>query len=179
MIDPLATRRFIFRALFAALAAVVIFVQILPFGLGAGRLPSPDLLILLTAAWALRRPAYVPTLLVAVVLLTSDILLMRPLGLGAALGLLGVETLRSRGETLAELPFLGEWLLVTIVLAAMTLAQIVVLGIFMVPQPPIAASALHLVVTAAIYPAVALATTYVFGVRPATPAERDVMAGRA
>lgn len=179
MVDPRATRRLLFRTFFAALAALVIFVQILPSGLGTGRLPSPDLLILLTAAWALRRPDYVPPLLVALVLLASDILLMRPLGLWAALGLLGMETLRSRGETSAELPFLGEWLLVTVVLAAMTLAQIVILGVFMVPQPPVGATALHLVTSAAVYPAVALATTCVFGVRAAPPAERDAMGGRA
>lgn len=179
MVDPLAARRLLYRALFAALAAGLIFVQILPLGLGTGRLPSPDLLILLLAAWALRRPDYVPTLLVAGVLLLSDILFMRPLGLWAALGLLGVEVLRSRGATSSELPFLAEWLLVTVVLAAMTLAESVILAVLMVPRPPLGAAALHLVISAVVYPAAVLATTVIFGVRPATPADRDALAARS
>lgn len=178
MVDPRATQRILYRALFAAIAAVLIFAQILPLGLGTGRLPSPDLLILLSAAWALRRPDYVPTLLVAAVLLLSDILFMRPLGLWAALGVLGVEMLRSRGATAAELPFLAEWLLVTAVLAAMTLAESVILAVLMVPRPPLGAVALHLMISAAIYPTVVLATTLICGVRPATPAERDALAAR-
>lgn len=179
MVDPLATRRILYRALFAVIAAGLIFAQILPLGLGTGRLPSPDLLILLSAAWALRRPDYVPTLLIAAVLLLSDILFMRPLGLWAALGVLGVEMLRSRGATSAELPFLAEWLLVTVVLAAMTVAESLILAILMVPRPPLGAAALHLVISAAVYPAVVLATTLVFGVRSATPAERDALAARS
>ena len=178
MIDLLTTRQLLFRALFAALAALVIFAQLLPLGLGAWRLPSPDLLILFAAAWALRRPDYVPTLLVAGVLLVSDILFMRPLGLWAALGVLGVEALRGRGETSAELPFPAEWLLVVLVLAAMALAEMVILAVLMVPQPPVGATALHLVISAAIYPAVVLATTVLCGVRPATLAERDALAAR-
>lgn len=176
MVDPRATRRIAFRLAFAAMAALIVFVQILPFRLGAGGLPAPDLLILFCFAWALRRPDYVPVALIGAVLLAADILLMRPIGLWAALGVIAVECLRGRGHGSAELHFPVEWILVGAVLGLMSVVQVAVLGILAVPQPPLGDTALHYVITVAAYPLVVLATTFGFGVRPATPAERDAMA---
>ena len=50
MVDPLTLRRWSFRALFAALALLVIFVRILPYHVGEDNWPAPDLLVLLTFA---------------------------------------------------------------------------------------------------------------------------------
>ena len=43
-------------ALFAALAALVVLVKLLPLDQAAGGLPAPDLLLCLVLAWTVRRP---------------------------------------------------------------------------------------------------------------------------
>src|SRR6056297_633829 len=96
MADTLPTGRWRYWLLFLAIAAVLFFVQLLPLDLQPGRFPGPDVLLLLAIAWVLRRPDFVPVLLVAAVFLLADILFMRPLGLWTALVVLGMEFLRAR-----------------------------------------------------------------------------------
>ena len=55
---------------------------------------GPDLLIAFALAWSLRRPEYVPTLLLAILFLLGDLLLQRPPGLWALLALLACENLK-------------------------------------------------------------------------------------
>lgn len=176
MVDPLSLRRWSFRALFVAAACGIIFIRLLPFHVGRDGLPAPDLLLLTGFAWALRRPDFVPVWLIALTGLAADILFMRPLGLWAALAVLGTEFLRRRSHLTAEQPFPVEWLLVSGVLLAMQLCQSLVLALLIVPQPPVGASGLGLVMSILAYPFVVLATAFVFGVRPAGPAERDAEA---
>ncbi|WOI56254.1 rod shape-determining protein MreD [Palleronia sp. LCG004] len=173
MVDPLTLRRWTYRAGFLAVSACVIFIHILPFHISADALPAPDLLVLLAFAWVLRKPAYVPVLLVAGVILVSDILFMRPLGLWTALVLLGLEFLRVRRNVSAELPFLVEWMMVTAVLFALTILNGLVLALFAVPRPPLTAILVHVFITAACYPAVVAFSAFVMGVRSAGPAERE------
>lgn len=167
MVDP-TLRRLLFGALFLSLAALVSFAHLLPFGRGLGRMPGPDVIVLLTFAWVLRRPDYLPIGLVAVVMLASDILFMRPPGLWTALVLIGTEFLRSRGHQSAELPFAAEWAMVSAVLVAMTLGRSVLMAVFFVPQPAFAQVAMQLALSVAVYPAVVLVCTLGLGVRART-----------
>ena len=63
---------------------------------GPGRLPGPDIILLIALSWIVMRPDYVPVLLLAVVFLLTDLLLMRPPGLWTALAVLAGEFLRNR-----------------------------------------------------------------------------------
>ncbi len=65
MAEGVPTAVWLCRALFAVLAAVLLFLRLLPLGSVAGGWPGPDLLMCLTFAWVLRRPDYVPALLIA------------------------------------------------------------------------------------------------------------------
>lgn len=179
MVDPETLRRIGYRALFAGLCAVIAFFHLLPVHVGAGGAAGPDLPVLLVFAWVLRRPGYVPVLLVAPVMLALDILLMRPLGLWSALAVLAAEVLRRRGNPAADLPFPVEWMLVGAVLAAMTAVNTLVLALLFVPYPTPGASALQVIVSAALYPLVVAFSVHVAGVRPASPAERDAAEARA
>ena len=64
-------------ALFTALMAAIAFAHLLPLDPGPGRFPGPDVMLLLTIAWLLRRPEAVPLALVAVLFLLADFLLQR------------------------------------------------------------------------------------------------------
>ncbi|SHJ07610.1 rod shape-determining protein MreD [Palleronia salina] len=179
MVDPLTLRIWGFRLYFTALSAAILFVHILPFHISASAFVGPDLLVCLAFAWVLRRPDYVPVLLVAAVIAVSDILFLRPLGLWTALVLLGMEFLRPRGHLSAEMPFPVEWAMVTGTIFAISLLNALILAIVMVPQPPLTGVIVHAFVTAAVYPVVVAISAFVIGVRPPGPAERDSRGIRA
>ena len=173
MAETIATRRFLWRALFVALALFVAFMALLPLGDGAGGVPGPDLLVALALAWAIRRPDYVPVVLLGAILLMADFLFMRPPGLWAAITVLGVEFLRTREAAFRDLPFLVEWGMVALLLLAMTLANALVLLVLMVDQPTLGLTLLQLIATMLAYPLVVAATVFALGLRRAAPGEVD------
>ncbi|MFO1201144.1 MAG: hypothetical protein U1E58_00740 [Tabrizicola sp.] len=72
----------IFRGLFLAIAMLLLFIRLLPLGSAPGALPGPDLLICVIMAWIVRRPDFLPMPLIFLVILTEDLILMRPRGSG-------------------------------------------------------------------------------------------------
>ncbi len=178
MAESLALQRVIWRSAFVGVATLVAFVQLLPLGSGSGGLPGPDLLALLAIAWVLRRPDFVPIGLIAVVMLAADFLFMRPPGLWAAIVVLGTEFLRVREQGLRDLPFLVEWGLVAGVLLAMTLGEALARLAFMVDQPSLGLTLIHLILTILAYPVVVGVTAFAFGLRRAAPGEVDDMGRR-
>lgn len=175
MIDPVTAHRWSFRALYLGVAALLLFLRLLPLSTAPGGIPGPDLLLCLTFAWVLRRPDCVPPLALAGVFLLEDLLTMRPPGLWTLLVLLAAEFLRDRRPMMRSLPFLAEWSFVAAVTAAVVLSNRVLLAITMVPQPGLGLTLLQLVMTLAAYPLVVAGSRYLFGVQPA---ELDRAGGR-
>ncbi len=173
MVDPITSRRWLYRALFLLIGAVVMFFEVLPLDLAAGRWPGPDLAVAFAFAWVLRRPDFVPVFLIAVVFLTMDLLFMRPPGLWSGMVVLGSEFLRSREPHSRDLPFLVEWVLISGVLIAMTLAARLIQMIFVVNQPSFGLIMLQLTATIASYPFVVGVSRMVFGIRKIAPGEVD------
>lgn len=178
MVDPLTTKRLSHRALYVVLAAVILFLQLLPLSNGTSRLPGPDLTLALTLVWVLRRPDYVPALLIVAVFFLEDLMFLRPPGLWALIVLLATEFLRSREESLRELPFVLEWLIVGALMAVMLLAYRLVLAVVLVPQPMLGQALAQMLVTLAVYPVVAIASQLAFGLRRAAPGEVDALGHR-
>jgi len=178
MVDPVSRQQWSFRALFVALALAVVFVQVLPFRIGDSRWPGPDLLTLLAFSWVMRRPDYIPAILVVTVTLFTDILFMRPIGLWAVLVLLGFEFLRRRQPFSRDLPFLVEWMMVAAVLLGMTLTNALVLAIFLVEQPVIGLAFLQMIISILSYPVVVALSRFAFGVRKMAPGEWDALGHR-
>ncbi len=134
MIDPVATRLWLYRGAYVAAAVAVMFLRLLPIGPGAGTWPGPDLLLCLTLAWATRRPDQLPAGLIAAVFLAEDLLAMRPPGLWAGLVVLACEFLRARAALTRELVFLVEWFLVGLVVLALLAANRLLLALAMLDQ---------------------------------------------
>lgn len=178
MIDPRATRRWLYRGLYLAACSLLIFMHILPVDLQAGRVPGPDLMICLTFAWVLRRPRFVPTLLIAFIFLVTDMLYMRPPGLWTALVVIGVEVLRSREQPTRETPFMVEWGMVAAVLTVITLAYRLILWLTMVPQVSLGLTLLELIFTLLAYPVVVFVSRALLGVRKIAPGELDALGNR-
>ncbi len=140
---------------------------------------GPDLLISFAFAWSLRRPEYVPAVLLACIFLLSDLLLQRPPGLWALLALLACENLKGRGRSLRDATFGAEWIAVALLLTGILLANRIILSILLVAPPQLRLSLLELGVTVLIYPIVVLVTSTLMGVRRAAPGELDALGGRA
>ncbi|WP_324753384.1 rod shape-determining protein MreD [Roseovarius sp. Pro17] len=159
------------RALFAALCAAVIFWRILPLSTLPAGWAGPDLITALAFAWVLRRPQYAPPLLIAAVVLLTDLMFQRPPGLWAALVVLGCEALKSRAPGLRDLSFAAEWLVVASVTVAVMLAYRLTLAILLVPQAPLGLSLMQMAMTVLCYPLVVMVSSLLLGVRKAKPSE--------
>ncbi len=178
MAEAVERRIWVYRGLFLGLALLALFLKLLPLGGVPGGLPWPDLLLCLTMAWVLRRPEYLPALLVAGVYLLADFLLMRPPGLWALLVLLGTEFLRSRSALTRELTFVMEWMMVAGVMAAMVLGMRLVLAVAMVPQAPLDMTLAQLTLTILSYPLVVMVSSYALKVHKPATGEVDAMGRR-
>ncbi|MDP2740133.1 MAG: rod shape-determining protein MreD [Pseudorhodobacter sp.] len=178
MADTLARQLFAHRALYVGLALSVLFLRLLPLSNGVSGWPGPDITLALTLAWLLRRPEYVPVVLIVAIVLLEDLMFQRPPGLWALVVLCGTEYLRSREASLRDLSFLLEWLTVAALLLAMVLANRVVLSVLLVPQPALGLALLHFLATVSVYPLVVIASHLAFGLRRAAPGEVDAFGRR-
>ncbi|MBP0481435.1 rod shape-determining protein MreD [Sagittula salina] len=161
------------RAAYPALAMAIIFVHLLPLQMMPARFAGPDWLTVLTFAWCLRRPDYVPALSIALVMLLADLLFQRPPALWALLVLLASEFLKSRGRQVRENTFFAEWLAAAMTLLVITLLYRLTLAILIISPGMLSLTLMQYGMTVAAYPVVAALSYLVFGVRRSTPGEYD------
>lgn len=171
MIDGATRDVWLHRIVFVALALVFLFFRLLPMGgtqpgaCGAedgwcraavwlSQMPGPDLLLCIIFAWTMRRPDYLPTILIAAVVLTEDIVLLRPPGLWTALVVIASEFIRSRVALTRELNFGVEWLLISAMMVAMLILYRISFGIVLLPQPPFGFALMQVVWSILCYPVV-------------------------
>lgn len=186
MIDEVTREIWLHRLLFVAMALLIMFWRLLPLPLAeftdcaadAGfchariwlsRMPGPDLLLCVIFAWTMRRPDFLPVLLIAVVVLIEDMLLMRPPGLWTGLVLIASEFVRGRVALTRELNFGVEWLLVSGLMLAMLLIYRLVFSMVMVPQAGFGFALVQVVWSVLCYPVVVFLSRYVLDLhKPAT-----------
>ncbi|GHF50745.1 rod shape-determining protein MreD [Seohaeicola zhoushanensis] len=166
------------RVAFGALALTIMFFHLIPLDTLPRRWAPPDLLLAFAFAWVLRRPEFVPPLLLAGIMLLADLLFQRPPGLWALLVVLGAEYLKYRTAGLSEASFIGEWAAVALVVTGITLLNRLILGIMMVPLPAFGLGVIQMVLTIVAYPLVALVTQALMGVRRPTPGDAGAMGAR-
>ena len=172
-------RRLLGQLSYLLAALALLMISILPLSPGAVGWPGPDWLLALTFAWVLRRPEQVPVLTLAAVMLAADVLLLRPLGLGAAVAVAATEAARRREQRWAERGFAAEWLRVAALMAMMMLAGRVLHVLFVIPAtlaplPAFGQDVMRLIATIGAYPVV-VALARALGLRRAAPAEMDLV----
>ena len=168
----------IYRALFVALALVVLFLRLLPLGGSAGGWPGPDLLLCLMLAWVTQRPDHLPVFLIFAVVLTEDLILMRPPGLETAIVVLGTEFLRSRSALTRELGFAAEWFLIAGVMLGMMLANRLILAVAFVAQPGFGYVLTQTVGSILMYPVIVVILRIAINLRKPSTGEVDAMGRR-
>lgn len=189
MAERSASHLWLMRCLYLLLCMSLIFLHLLPFDTSR---PSPlenstlferiwvapDLTLALTCAWVIRRPEFVPPLLVAGVFVVTDLLYQRPPGLWAALVLMGTETLRARAAGLRDLTFPVELVTVAVTLSVMTMGYLLLLALLLIDRPPLSLGLMQLFVTLVCYPLVVYVSQIVFGVRKQVPGDVDALVNR-
>ncbi|MEY1556648.1 rod shape-determining protein MreD [Yoonia sp. R2331] len=178
MAETPTTTLWLGRAMFLGLALVLMFLQLVPLNMEPGGLVAPDLLLAVTVAWIARRPDYAPFYVIAAIYLLSDLLFQRPPGLWAALVLIMTEMLRARTKRIRDMPILLEWGSVAVGIAAITLANRIVLAIVMMPQAPLGLTLILMLTTIAVYPVVVLVAHFLFGVTRTAPGAVDSLGHR-
>ncbi|MFO1207826.1 MAG: rod shape-determining protein MreD [Amaricoccus sp.] len=151
-------------ALFLSLGLFAVLAPLAPFA-PAGGLVVPDLLYCLVIAWVVRRPATAPLWAVVLLGLFGDLMLARPVGLGA-LGLVMIsEWFRRRGYLFHSAPFPFEWLVAGLGFAAMLAGIRLVLAVTFAGGPGAGVLLSYLVATVLAYPLVVLGIVWCLGLR--------------
>lgn len=171
-------RIWMMRMAFPALALVLIFFHLLPLDTLPSRWAPPDLLLALALAWSLRRPDFVPTILIGATMLVADMMFQRPPGLFAMLVVLGCEFLKSRVMPHRETAFAAEWLAVAVVICGIVVLNRSILAVLAVAQAPLGLTLMQAVLTIAAYPLVVVFSQTLLGVRKLSPAEAEVLGNR-
>lgn len=179
MSDLTYTKTWSMRLTFGFVMCVILFFLLLPLETTPRQWVGPDLILGFACAWAIRRPDYVPVLLLAAVFLLADLLLQRPPGLWAAAALLGCEHLKNRSRSMRDATFVNEWILVCLVLAGIFLAYRVGLVITFTNLPPLGLHVIELVMTMLFYPLAAAVSHGLLGVRKLAPGDLDTIGGRS
>ncbi|WP_292285246.1 rod shape-determining protein MreD [Marivita sp.] len=161
------------RLLFVFLALIIQFFHLLPLNPAPSQWAGPDVLVAIIFAWSVRRPDYVPMLLVALVMLMADMMLQRPPGLWAVLVVCAAEWLKSRERRQRESTFVLEWLTFASTLVVITMIYRAVTMLLMPSPGVLGLSLVQLLMTIAIYPVVVAVSYALLGVRRAAPGDVD------
>ncbi len=193
MAETRRLRLWLGRLGFVGLATVLIFVQLMPretlppvvvspdaffAALFSGAaiptlLVGPDMILCVVLVWVSRRPDLLPGILVAALMLLTDLLFQRPPGLWAALVLILTEMLRARAVAMRALPFPVEWAGIAVGIVAITLINRTILSLTVTPQASFALVLSQMVSTILIYPLIVLAASLIFGVTRPGPGDVD------
>ena len=161
------------RLLFILLTLLILFFHLLPLNPAPSQWSSPDLLVAMVFAWTVRRPEYVPILLVAGVMLLADMMLQRPPGLWTGLADCAAEWLKSRERRQRETTFVLEWLTFAGTLIVITILYRAVMMVLILAPGTLMLSFVQVMMTIAIYPAVVGVSYFLFGVRRSAPGDMD------
>lgn len=153
------------QALFFSLGFLCILAAMLPLGLQADAPLMPNLVFVLSVAWAIRRPASAPWGSIFVLALLADVLLMKPIGLWAGLTLALAEFARAQRWAIREQMFLIEWAIFAAMFAVALGLNALLLAIVMEPHPPFSLILNYFLTTAIAYPVVVAIIHWIFGVR--------------
>ena len=108
----------ILRLRLTYLLIVMLFVlfQTMPIHTSIDQLATPDIPLVITFAWVMRRPDVMGPILITIAFLFADMILQRPPGRWALIALCASMFLRLRTTYFKEVIFVYEWLMIAIVI---------------------------------------------------------------
>ena len=171
MNEQISSRLWTMRLVFGLLILCILFLHLLPLQTAGGGLIWPDFVLCFALAWSVRRPEFVPAVLLAGVFLLSDLLLQRPPGLWAVLALIACEKMKGQSRSLRDAPLATEFVSVGLWIVGVGIAYQIILAITLVDGTPMIPALIQIIVTVLAYPLVVAITHGLLGVRKAAPNE--------
>lgn len=179
MAEARGTQTWLYRALYVVLCMAILFAHLLPLDTLPRTWAPPEIMMCLTFAWVVRRPDYVPVMLIAAVFLLSDLLLLRPPGLWTALIVISSEYLRSRVLSLRDTPFPFEFGIVLLITLICFVVYRIGLSIVLVQQAQLSIFLTQVFFTCIAYSAVVAVSHFVLGVRKTSATDINTIGRRA
>jgi rod shape-determining protein MreD len=171
MANALRNPKWGYRFLLLFLCALILFLNLLPINTAPSVWSAPDLIACLIFAWTLRRPSYAPTILVALIAFSADMILQRPPGLYAAGFLIANEFLRSRAADIGTGSFTIEWAYVALALIAALIFKRLLLHITLADNNSLSLTLTQLLITLLAYPVVAAFCHFALKLRFQSPSD--------
>ena len=104
------------RLTYLLITILLVLFQTMPIHTPINQFVMPDIPLIITFAWVMRRPDVMDPILITVAFLFADIILQRPPGLWALTVLCASMFLRLRAIYFKEAIFLYEWLMIAVVI---------------------------------------------------------------
>ncbi len=158
-------RRWVELLLFMLLGFISIGIPIIPMGLAANSIGFPDVMFAVFTAWVIRRPTSAPIVGIVFFGVLADAFMMRPLGLWALVLFVGMEVLRLSERAFRDIPFVLEWVYVSVLFALMLLLQNTLLFVSFDSVYTLSDVIWHWARTVASYPLVVLILHWVLRIR--------------
>lgn len=117
------------RLLYCAICLGLLFCSLLPISTIPPIWAAPDIILVLTMAYALRCPHYVPFFIIGPLFLFLDLVLLRAPGLFALLTVTAVEILRHEAMRNTEPSFAQEWISAAIAILGVTFGYWAILAL--------------------------------------------------
>ena len=114
VVDP-SLRIFRLRLTYLLIVMLMVLFQTMPIHTSIDQFAMPDIPLVITFAWVMRRPDVMDPILITIAFLFADMILQRPPGLWTVIALCGSMFLRSRTIYFKEAIFFYEWLMIAIV----------------------------------------------------------------
>jgi len=178
MTENTISRLWFMRIMFVALSFIVMFFHLLPLQTTPGTFAAPDIILALGICWALRRPDFVPAVLIALVMLFADIMLSRPPGLFAAIALIAIQMLKSRAARLRDMPFSVEWFTASVSIIGVILTYRLILVVLLVEALALKTALIQISLTILCYPVVIGVSWLFFGLKKPTLGEVNALGQR-
>jgi rod shape-determining protein MreD len=153
------------RVLYFAIGMVGIFIMLTPITMAPSTFFWPEVMLLIAFALIIRNPIFAPFWLIGFVVLIGDMLLARPLGLGAFTAVLATEFLRRNRPAFVEMLFLGEWFSIALLLLATGILRTFLLAITLAESVPFWGFVTQLGLSILAYPVVVGIVVLVFKAR--------------
>ena len=129
-----------------------VLFQTLPTHTSLYQFYMPDILLVITFVWIMRRPDVMDPILITLAFLFADMILQRPPGIWTLIALCATMFLRSRSMYFKEIIFFYEWLIIAIVIIFSFTAHHFVLILTFLPTHNLKLLAMQAFLTIMLYP---------------------------
>ena len=104
------------RLTYLLIVMLLVLFQTMPIHTSIDQYIMPDIPLVITFAWVMRRPDVMDPILITIAFLFADMILQRPPGLWALIALCASMFLRLRTTYFKEVIFVYEWLMIAIII---------------------------------------------------------------